>query len=508
MLLCFACVSGFAGMQKIAILYDASQAVLSTFDLDEVFEHILRIMRDYFQLEHSAILLLNPNTQQFEIRSISTSSSSGKNVSLRIGEGLIGAAAKLKRPVYSNDVAKDPRYISAFPSTKSELAIPLMLRDDVVGVLDCQSDRLGFFDDETTDLLMLFSTQASIAIQNAQLYALEQRRAKQLEAINNIARQTTEVTDIRKLLDNVSRHIVESFRADGVCIFLYENNKLIPRAYYGALTPSVLVGKPLAELNPGWNRAIGSNTPLLVENVTEKADYLPAFDEAVSELVLPLVSFGHSIGVLTLDSSSPEVLAQQDLKPLESVADICAAAIQNAYYFEGVKHLAYRDGLTGVFNRRLFESKMLEELERAVRHSRPLSVLLVDIDGFKKINDEFGHLLGDEVLKQVSSIFLKQTRKNDVVCRYGGDELAVLLPDTNGNNATAVAEKLRRAVADCHFPGVPRPVTLSIGIAEYPVHGASRDELINSADRALYAAKQAGRNRSVMCPDPVSADCS
>lgn len=493
-------------MQKIAILYDASQAVLSTFDLDEVFKHILRIMRDYFQLEHSSILLLNPKSGELEVRVISGATSGVVPKTLRVGEGLIGSAVKLKRPVYSNDVSKDPRYICTFPSTRSELAIPLMLRDEVAGVVDCQSDRENFFDNETTDLLMLFSTQASIAIQNAQLYALEQRRAKQLEAINTIARQTTEVTDIRKLLDKVALQIVESFRVDGVCILLFENNSLVPRAYHGTLTPSFPIGEPLLEVNPAWQKAVGTNSPVLIQDVTREENYSPAFEGAVSELVLPLISFGHTIGALALESASTHGLSQDDVKPLESVADISAAAIQNAYYFERVKQLAYRDGLTGVYNRRFFESRMIEEIERAQRHGNSLSVLMVDIDGFKKLNDEFGHLLGDEVLKQVSRIFLNQTRKSDLVCRYGGDEIAVLLPEESAHNAMIVAEKLRRTVAECDFPGVPRPVTLSIGAAEFPAHGTTRDELIKSADNALYSAKQAGRNRCVLCPEslPVS----
>jgi diguanylate cyclase (GGDEF)-like protein len=208
---------------------------------------------------------------------------------------------------------------------------------------------------------------------------------------------------------------------------------------------------------------------------------------------------------LTLESADCRGINSEDAKPLESVADICAAAIQNAYYFERVKQLAYRDGLTGVFNRRLFENKTLEEIERSERHGNPLSVLMVDIDGFKRLNDEFGHLLGDEVLKQVSNIFLKQTRKSDIVCRYGGDEFAILLPQTVVANALIVAEKLRRAIAEWDFPGVARPVTLSIGIAQFPLHGASRDELVKSADSALYAAKQAGRNRCVLCPNEVPA---
>jgi diguanylate cyclase (GGDEF)-like protein len=116
------------------------------------------------------------------------------------------------------------------------------------------------------------------------------------------------------------------------------------------------------------------------------------------------------------------------------------------------------------------------------------------------LNDEFGHLLGDEVLRQVSSIFHQQLRKIDVVCRYGGEEFAILLSQTNAQHSQNVAEKLRRLVDTWQFPGVPRAVTISAGIATYPEHGTTRDELVKAADAGLYAAKQDGRNRIVMAP--------
>jgi len=177
------------------------------------------------------------------------------------------------------------------------------------------------------------------------------------------------------------------------------------------------------------------------------------------------------------------------------VADICAIAIQNARYFEQIRHMAFVDGLTGVYNRRYFEQRVLEELERASRYAGGLAVLMLDIDHFKNVNDEFGHLLGDEVLRQVSAILTRQLRKIDVVCRYGGEEFAILVPQTTGERAWGAAEKLRRAVEAWSFPGVPRPVTVSIGVADFPQNGATRDELVKAADSALYAAKQAGRNR-------------
>jgi two-component system cell cycle response regulator len=219
------------------------------------------------------------------------------------------------------------------------------------------------------------------------------------------------------------------------------------------------------------------------------------FKESASRLSIPLISFGQTLGVLTLHSAQPSAFRQSELQSLESVADICANSIQNAHYVERVKQLAYLDGLTGIFNRRFFELRISEEIERARRYGTGMAVIMADIDSFKRLNDEFGHLLGDEVLRQVSSLFHQQLRKIDVVCRYGGEEFALLLTQINTQQAVALAEKLRRAVESYQFPGVPRTVTISAGIAAFPEHGKSRDEIVRAADNGLYAAKQAGRNR-------------
>jgi diguanylate cyclase (GGDEF)-like protein len=211
-------------------------------------------------------------------------------------------------------------------------------------------------------------------------------------------------------------------------------------------------------------------------------------------LSIPLISFGQTLGVLTLHSSDRNAFRESELQSLESVADICANSIQNAHFVERVKQLAYLDGLTGIFNRRFFDLRILEEIERARRYGTGMAIIMVDIDQFKRLNDEFGHLLGDEVLRQVSSLFHRQLRKIDVVCRYGGEEFAILLTQTNAQQAMTIAEKLRRTIEKWQFPGVPRTVTISAGVAAFPTHGTTRDEMIRAADTGLYVAKQAGRN--------------
>ena len=482
-------------MPKLAVLYDAGQAVLSTFDLDEVLQRILAIARDYFHLPNVAILLLDQEEQQLRVRS-QVGWDAGKD-QIRFGchEGITGASVLKKQPVYAPDVSQDSRYICAAQSTRSELAIPLMVRDQVVGVLDCQSDRLDHFDDETIELLTLFSTQASIALQNARLYSLERQRARQLQAINTIAQQSTAVMEIDDLMARVCSVIQQAFQVSHVSLMLREEGDLVIRAHQGDLTPCTPPGERIPASQEPWSRVIATNGTVIEKDLSAAPESGRLFKESASRMSTPLISFGQTLGVLTLHSSQRNAFRESELQLLEAVADICANSIQNAHYVERVKQLAYLDGLTGIFNRRFFELRIMEEIERARRFGTGMAVIMADIDQFKRLNDEFGHLLGDEVLRQVSSLFHQQLRKIDVVCRYGGEEFAILLTQTNTAQAIAIAEKLRRLVEGFQFPGVPRTVTMSAGVAAFPAHGRSRDEIIRAADNGLYAAKQAGRNR-------------
>src|SRR5256714_788775 len=483
-------------MQKIALLYDASQADLSTFNLDEVLEQILWIVRDYFHITNSAVLLLDPNTHEFFVKTSIGRSGEKTNMRIQPGIGLIGTAAQEKGPVYAPDVSGDPRYIGSPSAMKSEVAIPLMVRDEVVGVLDIQSEELDAFDSETLDLLTLFSTQASIALENARLYTLEQRRSRQLEAINAIARQTTAVLNLDELLGKVCDLVLQTFPVDHVVVMLLdEDEHLMVRAHKGKLTPILPQGAVLPVGTGMGMRALELGKTVVENEVAFVPHYLASFVETRSEMCVPLIFFGEKLGVLMLESGNPNNFTQEDVPPLESVADICAGAIKNAHYFEKAQQLAYIDGLTGIYNRRYFELQIGSEIERASRYDGRLAIIMIDIDNFKRLNDEFGHLLGDEVLRQVSGVFGQQLRKVDVVCRYGGEEFAILVPQTSGGNALEVAEKLRRMVEAYRFPGVPVKVTISAGVAEFPANGRTRDELVAAADAALYVSKEAGRNR-------------
>jgi diguanylate cyclase (GGDEF)-like protein len=482
-------------MQKIALLYDASQVVLSTFDFDQVLQHIIGIARDHFQLQIVAVLLLDQEAQQLYVRAQTGWDAGTDKVRLGCHEGLTGASVLAKKAVYAPDVGRDPRYVCAAQSTRSELAIPLLVNKEVVGVLDCQSDQLDFFNAETIHLLTLFSTHASIAIQNARLYSMERERARQIEAINTIAQQSTAVMDLEDLMARVCSVIQQAFRVSQVSLCLREEGELVLRGYEGTLKACMPPGGRLPIDCEPWSQLLSTGSTVIEKDLSSGPDCFHLFDGALSRMSIPLISFGQTLGVLMLHSTEQNAFRENELQSLESVADICASSIQNAHYVERIRQLSYLDGLTGIFNRRFFELRIIEEIERARRSEAGMAVVMADIDGFKKLNDEFGHLLGDEVLRQVSSLFHQQLRKIDVVCRYGGEEFAILLTQTSAQYAMTVAEKLRKLVESWQFPGVPRTVTLSAGVAAYPDHGTNRDDLIRAADTGLYAAKQTGRNR-------------
>jgi diguanylate cyclase (GGDEF)-like protein len=210
-------------------------------------------------------------------------------------------------------------------------------------------------------------------------------------------------------------------------------------------------------------------------------------------VMLPLVAKGASIGLVELFSRGEFVADPERLELAQTMANEAAMALENARLYEDARKLADRDPLTGFYNHRFLHERLGEEVVRAQRGRRPLSVLMLDLDDFKLVNDTFGHLFGDRVLTWAAELIRSSLRVSDLAARYGGDEFAVILPDTDAADAEVVAERILEAFRDRPYIGEQRgpvPIAASIGRASSPADGRSPIELIAAADRALYRVKR------------------
>jgi diguanylate cyclase (GGDEF)-like protein len=217
-----------------------------------------------------------------------------------------------------------------------------------------------------------------------------------------------------------------------------------------------------------------------------------------SHLTLPLAVEGEIIGCISLNCDQPNAFDAQDLQFLSVIGYQMAATLKHFQRFSSIKNIALYDTLTGLYNRRYFEERFGVETQKSFHSGTPLSLVMVDIDHFKKVNDTFGHTGGDQVLCKTSSLLKNSIRKKDTVARYGGEEFILILPEAGLEESFIIAERIRRLVENTFFEIGQAQVnlTISMGISNFPSHRAkSKEELVRMADQALYDAKRGGRNK-------------
>jgi diguanylate cyclase (GGDEF)-like protein len=224
---------------------------------------------------------------------------------------------------------------------------------------------------------------------------------------------------------------------------------------------------------------------------------LPGSNWIRSYIGAPIKRKEKLLGFLNLDAATPNFFKNKHLSRIQALADQAAIAIENAQLYKEMEKLAITDSLTGLYNRRFFFAFAENEIERTKRYNKNLSIIMVDVDHFKDVNDRFGHQIGDQVLKEISDICLSILRKVDVMCRYGGEEFVVLLPETEESDAAHAAERMCTAISTSRLKTEKGnvSVTVSIGVTELDKSHGSLEKLLATADKALYTAKEAGRNR-------------
>ncbi len=329
------------------------------------------------------------------------------------------------------------------------------------------------------------------------------RRLIELELFHDLTRLISDRGSLEEAYQLVvSRlHDYLNYRVVSICE-VADGGRLRIQAYRTNLQ-SVMV-PPLLDVAMGLcGQAVRENRSVLFRDVNDSPHYFPIDDDVSSELVAIIRAAGEPIGLIDIQSDASQPLDEDDLQLADSIAAHLGLLIEQVTIQERLERQALTDPLTGMANRRAF----MRHLQMLVSDTGGSSaaLLLVELDRFKSVNDQYGHLFGDEMLKQLAGRLRTVLRDRDVLARYGGDEIAMIFHDVNTYQAVEIAERLRCSVADDEFEcdGQIASLTVSIGVALFPYHGATPDELIAEADRAMYAAKLNGRN-SVNWDMPLS----
>jgi diguanylate cyclase (GGDEF)-like protein len=270
-----------------------------------------------------------------------------------------------------------------------------------------------------------------------------------------------------------------------------KNIKLPIKPGSGILAQTVLLKKQFEIVTPPDKKQIEKNDPVIS---LFNMDY---------GLTIPLMSKDRVLGVMLVDNYySKKAITKDDLWKLTMFANNAGLAIGNSQEFEKTLVLSNTDRLTGLWNYGYFQHQLADEVKRAIRFNRHVSLLMIDIDHFKKYNDALGHIAGDKLLQEISQILQSTCREVDLVARYGGEEFAIILPETFKEKAYSSAERIRKLTAahPCHYKeGQPaKRITISIGVSCFPQDASNKEDLISYADKALYVAKETGRNRVCM----------
>jgi len=326
---------------------------------------------------------------------------------------------------------------------------------------------------------------------------------KQLETLFNIGATVSQTLNLEELLNSVLDKAIEVMGIEASGIFLLDEptNKLALRAHRGM---SAQLVKEIKELNvsDGFiGQVAKSGKPLLMEDVSAnhrlsrsrvKAEKLKSF------AAVPIISKEKVLGVMGVGSHNYREFPDWEVRMLESISNQIGMAIENARLYERALELAFTDGLTSLYNRRYLMEQIEREFSRAERNKEPLSLIMVDLDGLKEINDRFGHNEGDQFLREVGRIIKVNTRASDVAARWGGDEFMLLTPETDSSRSAKIAERIRTQVERyrMNINGREVGITVSAGVVSYPAYASGISELIKNADEAMYNAKKGGKNQS------------
>ena len=419
------------------------------------------------------------------------------------GRGLIYSVFTKKQPLlFCPDKNKKTEYgYLGRGQVNSFIAIPVNDGSITIGVLSADSSRYKAFQRNDMDVMLIVAEEI-VRILGRHRVITQFRLAHQgLRILHDESAGLMELLDLEGICQRIIS-ATERLSGAEACLMLKKQRGF---RLYASKGLQIKSDRVVSLKGTVLEMVLSNREPLHLSDISSFSRSLKGIVEGEyrSLLVLPVTKEERLKGMLLVLSKKRGGFSSLQVDLLKVLINQAFESIENALLHEEIKLLAYTDGLTGLLNHRRFQESLERELKRAERYREKLSLILTDIDYFKKVNDSFGHPVGDQVLKSVAGMLKSTVREIDIPARYGGEEFALILLNADLTVARKTAERIRKKAMELRFSADGREfgITLSLGIATYPDDAREREHLINRADQALYFAKESGRNRTVLFRD-------
>lgn len=490
---------------ELTTLFEILETLAATNSVKEVTDFIVIRMKSLFPSSSHAIFLTGEASGRFELKAKNGMAPPGDGPHCRNPEACwaLRRGKVFSAPDRSQDFGCDQA--GGTWDQGSYFCAPLIAGGVPVGALHVASPRVSGFSPQDQRLLTVLGEQAALGIQRAQLYAQLERKVAELSTLYEVAATLSSSLELDKVVQSIVDMAITLTSADACSLMLvdHERRDLYIKASRG-VPPEVAraVRLPIGEGVAGW--VVREGQPLAIRDVRTDPRFraTPGRGEFIRSLLsVPLRLGDEVIGAINVDTKQFRDFTTDEIKILYILANRAAMAIENARLYETTQALAITDGLTGLYNSRYLHQRLREEVERAARFGHPVAYVMMDLDNLKVYNDSFGHPAGDQVIRRIAEVIKQNVRSVDAASKYGGDEFALVLTETDKAGAVAVAERIRASIEGQLFPGDRhRPlvrVTVSQGVAAFPEDTTTPEKLVELADQALYRAKEGGRNRVV-----------
>jgi len=494
-----------------AALHDTAAALNSTLNFEEVLDRILTNLEQIVPHDSASIALVDAKGMVTFVRWRGYDPTGDDEMhSLRLqvtDRDTYRIMTETGSPIIIPDTSMDKRWSrhSAYPLIKSYAGMPIKIKGRVAGFINLDSMEPDHFTADLAYSLNVFADQAAVAIENARLYDSTRRRAEEMSILNHIGLTITAGLDMNQVLVSLYEQCRQVLPVDVFYVALYdaESGRIELPLYFRDGQDDIILPRNI-HTNPGitgvvirQRRTISLPDTLLPGVESEYNIIRVGGRPSRSYVGVPLILLNQVVGVISMQNYEPYTYTPEQVSLLETIAIQTAIALQNARIYEQMKQMAITDPVTLLYTRLHFTSLGHSEVERAQRYNRRLSVLMVDIDWFKQVNDTYGHTAGDQVLLIVANACRQALRATDIVGRWGGEEFVIILPEADMNGAALIAERIRRMVAEKEIALAHTAIhmTVSIGVAAMLSQNETLEVLIDCADQAMYAAKQGGRNQ-------------